>query len=142
MKRNEKNWPWKEDNQVEDLTCGWYVVYRDLFPVTKGHLLFVPREVSGECLNEAFKMAILHGSLMISSGTWDGFNVGMNIGGAAGQTIEWPHIHLIPRYIGDVVNPTGGIRNVIYDKGDWLTSSYFQSTRRKLGLGEFSDHSK
>jgi diadenosine tetraphosphate (Ap4A) HIT family hydrolase len=46
----------------------------------------------------------------------DGFNVGINVGQHAGQTIDHVHIHLIPRYKGDVADPRGGIRGVIPDK--------------------------
>lgn len=46
----------------------------------------------------------------------DGFNVGINISEAAGQTVNHVHIHLIPRYKGDVENPRGGVRGVIPDK--------------------------
>ena len=49
----------------------------------------------------------------------NGFNVGININEAAGQTISHVHIHLIPRYNGDVVEPRGGIRGVIPDKKDY-----------------------
>lgn len=46
--------------------------------------------------------------------------MGVNIGKTAGQTIQHVHIHLIPRYSGDVENPTGGVRNVIPEKGNYL----------------------
>lgn len=49
----------------------------------------------------------------------DGFNIGINEGEAAGQTIEHLHIHVIPRYDGDVENPEGGVRNVIPEKADY-----------------------
>ena len=49
----------------------------------------------------------------------DGFNIGLNEGKAAGQTINHLHIHVIPRYEGDVENPEGGVRNVIPDKADY-----------------------
>ena len=49
----------------------------------------------------------------------DGFNVGVNIGKSAGQTIPHVHVHVIPRYTGDVENPTGGVRGVIPDKQDY-----------------------
>ena len=49
----------------------------------------------------------------------EGFNVGQNNGQAAGQTVMWPHIHFIPRKKGDCKNPTGGIRSVIPNKGDY-----------------------
>jgi len=47
----------------------------------------------------------------------DGFNVGVNVGMAAGQTIAHAHVHLIPRYVGDVALPEGGVRNVIPGRG-------------------------
>jgi len=48
-----------------------------------------------------------------------GFNVGVNCGEAAGQSVLHAHIHIIPRYTGDVPNPRGGVRNVIPGKGDY-----------------------
>ena len=50
----------------------------------------------------------------------DGFNIGINIGAAAGQTVPHLHLHLIPRYQGDVSDPRGGIRHVIPGKGNYL----------------------
>jgi len=49
----------------------------------------------------------------------EGFNVGMNCGEVAGQTIMYPHIHLIPRSKGDTIDPVGGVRNVIRGKGNY-----------------------
>lgn len=49
----------------------------------------------------------------------DGYNIGMNCGAAAGQTIFHLHIHLIPRYLGDALDPRGGVRNAIPGKGDY-----------------------
>jgi diadenosine tetraphosphate (Ap4A) HIT family hydrolase len=49
----------------------------------------------------------------------DGFNVGINVNEAAGQTVPHVHIHLIPRYHGDVANPLGGVRGVIPDKKEY-----------------------
>jgi diadenosine tetraphosphate (Ap4A) HIT family hydrolase len=48
-----------------------------------------------------------------------GFNVGVNCGEAAGQSVLHAHIHIIPRYAGDVPNPRGGVRNVIPGKGNY-----------------------
>ncbi|WP_317174576.1 HIT family protein [Aquiflexum lacus] len=52
----------------------------------------------------------------------DGFNIGINIGTIAGQTIHHAHIHLIPRYRGDVDNPIGGVRGVVPEKKDYTPS--------------------
>ncbi len=49
----------------------------------------------------------------------DGYNIGINEGRAAGRTIDHLHIHIIPRYIGDVQDPIGGVRNVIPGRGDY-----------------------
>jgi ATP adenylyltransferase len=51
----------------------------------------------------------------------EGFNVGINVGTTAGQTVPHVHIHLIPRNAGDVENPVGGVRNVIPGRGDYRT---------------------
>ena len=47
----------------------------------------------------------------------DGFNIGFNVGKAAGQTVFHAHIHVIPRYEGDVPNPRGGVRHAVVGKG-------------------------
>jgi len=52
----------------------------------------------------------------------DGFNIGQNVGEAAGQTVMYPHVHLIPRKKGDMEDPRGGVRNVIPAKGNYLNS--------------------
>ncbi len=103
--------------------CGHFFAAFDFFPVSRGHLLIIPyRHIPGisdlsadeekelmpfiryckDRLNDEFKP--------------DGFNLGINEGHAAGQTIPHLHIHLIPRYKGDVAEPEGGVRGVIPDK--------------------------
>ncbi len=94
-------------------------VFRDKYPVTEGHLLFVPRYNTVGVLMDAFEDAVRDGIERVSRGEWDGFNVGLNYGEAAGQTVEWPHVHLIPRRKGDMKDPTGGIRHVIPEKGNY-----------------------
>ena len=94
-------------------------VFNDRYPCTPGHLLFVPQYNAVGVLKEAFDDAFNHGKRMVESGEWDGFNIGMNYGEAAGQTVAWPHIHLIPRRYGDVEDPVGGVRNTIPGKGNY-----------------------
>lgn len=111
----DSNAPWdqvlSEDYHVK--------VFEDRYPVTEGHLLFVPKFNTIGVLEDAFESAVRYGKKMVESGSWDGFNIGMNYGEAAGQTIRWPHIHVIPRRHGDVVDPVGGVRNVIPGKGNY-----------------------
>lgn len=94
-------------------------VFRDAYPVTEGHLLYVPKYNTFAVLQDAFRDATLFGAKMVQDGLWDGYNVGINIGEAAGQTVEWPHVHLIPRRKGDVKDPRGGVRHVIPKKGNY-----------------------
>ncbi len=94
-------------------------VFNDKYPVTPGHMLFVPQYNTAGVLKEAFEDAFDHGKLMVDTGEWDGFNIGFNYGEAAGQTVSWPHIHLIPRRKGDVPDPVGGVRNTIPGKGNY-----------------------
>ncbi len=58
-------------------------------------------------------------SLVESEFTPDGYNIGMNCGESAGQTVFHFHCHLIPRYVGDMENPRGGVRHVIPSKGGY-----------------------
>jgi diadenosine tetraphosphate (Ap4A) HIT family hydrolase len=98
----------------------------DAFPVAPGHTLIIvrrhvesffaltPEEVAAvmELLGRA------KGRLDASSGP-DGYNIGVNVGRAAGQTVMHVHVHLIPRHVGDVADPRGGIRHVIPGKGGY-----------------------
>ena len=115
----DANTPW-DDVYKEDFHV---IVYCDKYPVTEGHLLFVPKYNSIEVLKDAFEDAIRHGKEMVEAKRWDGYNVGLNMGESAGQTVPWPHVHLIPRRKGDVEDPTGGIRNTIPGKGNYSSPS-------------------
>jgi diadenosine tetraphosphate (Ap4A) HIT family hydrolase len=99
-------------------------VFEDVYPVTKGHLLFVPQYATEALIENAFSDALTTGMKKVKSGEWEAFNIGMNFGEAAGQTVPWPHIHLIPRKVGDCADPTGGIRNVIPGQGTYQKTSY------------------
>ncbi len=76
-------------------------VFYDKYPVVKGHLLFVPKKNDVTHVGEAYKLAFYCGEQWIEEGKMDGFNIGQNIGKVAGQSIMWPHVHLIPRHKGD-----------------------------------------
>ena len=115
-------------NSIEDSSAPWtslvredfhVAVYEDRYPCTPGHLLFVPKHNTMSVVLDAFNDAIIHGQTMIENGQCDGFNIGMNYGSAAGQTVEWPHVHLIPGRHGDVEDPIGGVRNTIPGKGNY-----------------------
>ena len=118
----------KGESYVGDVTLPWtncvdedyhVKIFADAYPVTDGHLLFVPKYNSISVLCDAFEDAIRHGRAKVMAGEWDGFNIGLNYGEAAGQTVPWPHIHLIPRRKGDTEDPVGGVRNVIPGKGNY-----------------------
>ncbi len=117
-----------EPSFIEDSKAPWtelveedyhVKVFRDIYPVTDGHLLFVPKYNTVSVLMDCFEDAIRDGINRVQKGEWDGFNIGMNYGPAAGQTVPWPHVHLIPRRKGDMEDPTGGVRHVIPEKGNY-----------------------
>ena len=118
----ESSAPW-DDVYREDYHVA---VYRDKYPCTPGHLLFVPKYNSMGVLKDAFEDAVREGKRMVEKGQCDAFNIGLNYGACAGQTVNWPHIHLIPRRQGDVEDPVGGIRNTIPGKGNYRSPSYKQ----------------
>ena len=107
--------PWTEKVQ-EDYHV---VIFKDKYPVTEGHLLFVPQYAADGVIEDCFADALKVGKKKVESGEWDGFNIGLNWGEAAGQTVMYPHIHLIPRRKGDVEDPVGGVRNTIPGKGNY-----------------------
>lgn len=101
----------------------------DKYPVSKGHTLIIPKrhEANYFDLSEHAKTAcwiVVERVKKILSERLqpDGYNIGINVGIAAGQTVPHVHIHLIPRYPGDVDNPVGGVRNIIPGRGDYLQS--------------------
>jgi len=101
----------------------------DKYPVSKGHVLIIPKaHVSNYfelSLNEQISCNLLINEAkkyIDKNYKPDGFNIGINIGESAGQTINHVHIHLIPRYKNDLPDPTGGVRNVIPLKGNYLNN--------------------
>lgn len=92
----------------------------DKFPASRGHLLVLPRRHVADCFEltpaereAVWSLAEQGHALLQREFAPDGFNLGVNVGQAAGQTIFHAHLHLIPRYRGDVPDPRGGVRAVI-----------------------------
>ena len=97
----------------------------DSYPANRGHLLVVPRRhvESPNELSPEEKEALLRGIELAMEKLRktlrpDGFNVGMNLGKAAGQTVPHLHVHVIPRWKGDCFHPRGGVRKAVLDLED------------------------
>ncbi len=102
------------------------MVIRDAFPVSPGHTLVIPRRHVGsffdiEAVEREALMALLEEAKRRLDKEFkpDGYNIGINDGSAAGQTVPHLHIHLIPRYEGDRSDPRGGVRWIIPEKADY-----------------------
>lgn len=95
----------------------------DKYPVTKGHLLVVPKRHAITYFDCSLEEKVAIDDLIQRGKAYlderyqpDGFNLGANCGLAAGQTVFHCHVHLIPRFTGDCENPTGGVRGVIPER--------------------------
>ncbi len=104
----------------------------DQFPVSPGHALVVTKRAVATWFEaSAAEQAALMELVNVVKSKLDeqldprpdGYNVGFNSGDAAGQTVPHVHIHVIPRYHGDMDDPRGGVRHVIPAKGNYLTGS-------------------
>jgi len=102
------------------------LVIRDGYPVSKGHTLIIPKRHVGSwfdtCADERTALfALLDQAKLILDHEFkpDSFNIGINDGSAAGQTVPHLHIHLIPRYKGDQKDPRGGVRWIIPGKAKY-----------------------
>jgi diadenosine tetraphosphate (Ap4A) HIT family hydrolase len=117
--KNYKETPWfLRDDPVHE-TEG-VAVFKDKHPVSNGHLLFIPKSRSMTKLLESYEIAYTWGNSWVLDGTIAAFNIGQNVGEAAGQSVLWPHIHFIPREKGDCsVDEPNGIR-LSYPKGRQL----------------------
>ena len=128
---NPSRWVWKLSNK-ECIFCQMkdyilenelaYAIY-DKYPVGKGHMLFIPKrhvkdffDITKEEREAIFELIDEGKKLLDEKYSPDSYNVGINCGEHAGQTIMHVHVHLIPRYIGDMKDPTGGVRGVIPEK--------------------------
>jgi diadenosine tetraphosphate (Ap4A) HIT family hydrolase len=96
------------------------IARHDLFPVSKGHTLIIPRrhvrsffETTADERREMMELLDETKAVLDREQRPDAYNIGINDGAAAGQTVMHLHIHLIPRYIGDVADPRGGVRWIV-----------------------------
>lgn len=104
------------------------IAIRDGYPISPGHTLIIPRRhiasvfeaTAGEWL-EFLVLMDLAKQVLEEEFHPDGYNIGINDGAAAGQTIPHLHLHLIPRYEGDRDDPRGGVRWIIPEKADYWT---------------------
>ncbi len=99
---------------------------RDGYPVSPGHSLVIPRrhagsffEVTDEERSDMLALLDLAKAAATDEFNPDGYNVGINDGPSAGQTVPHLHIHLIPRFKGDMPDPRGGVRWIIPAKADY-----------------------
>jgi len=108
-----------KDRIVVEYQSVWAI--EDRFPVSPGHHLVIPKRhasdwfamTEAECRDAEHLVRLLKEKLSAADPTITGFNIGMNCGRSAGQTIFHAHIHLIPRRDGDTPDPTGGVRGAI-----------------------------
>jgi diadenosine tetraphosphate (Ap4A) HIT family hydrolase len=105
----------------------YFFMIFDRYPVSPGHILIISNDsskINFFDLSIEEKLELLNlleiGKVIINEKFKpDGFNIGMNCGESAGQTVMHFHCHLIPRYIGDMENPRGGVRYCIPEKGNY-----------------------
>lgn len=113
--------PKKRNILLENDLC---LAFLDNYPVTVGHTLIVPKRHISDCFEmSAYEhmaaydlINIRRKQLLEADSSIKGFNVGVNCGEPAGQTVDHCHFHLIPRRAGDTLRPQGGVRGVIREK--------------------------
>jgi diadenosine tetraphosphate (Ap4A) HIT family hydrolase len=111
--------------EEQKILCGeYFFVIKDRFPVSEGHCLIISKalksdyfELSEEEKQELTRLIVATKDYIEQEYTPNGYNIGMNCGEAAGQTVMHFHCHLIPRYKGDMEDARGGIRHCVAGKG-------------------------
>lgn len=103
----------------------FYLIH-DRYPVSPGHILIISKVIKKDFfelddleLAELPEMILVAKKIIEKDFQPNGYNIGMNCGEAAGQTIFHFHCHIIPRYNGDMKNPRGGVRHCIEGKGNY-----------------------
>lgn len=101
----------------------------DGFPVSPGHCLIIPKRHIASFFDATkaeqsalFDLVSKMQEILKNDRNPDGFNIGINVGEAAGQTVMHLHIHLIPRYAGDQPDPRGGVRWIFPEKADYWSN--------------------
>jgi diadenosine tetraphosphate (Ap4A) HIT family hydrolase len=97
-------------NDTPIMETDFTFVFSDRYPCVEGHTLFIPKENNAHFVGRSYGLAYDYGNEQIKLKKIAGFNIGMNLGVCAGQTIMWPHIHFIPRHEKDS-KEIGGIRH-------------------------------
>lgn len=105
-------------------TDDYFFIIKDKYPVSEGHLLIISNELrkdffslNNEEKNQLSQTIEVAKELIERENKPQGYNIGMNCGEAAGQTVFHFHCHVIPRYLGDMENPIGGVRHCVNNKG-------------------------
>jgi len=113
----------KDQNVLEN---DLFYAHWDENPVNKGHALIISKrhtlsffDLTELELTQMYNLLQKTKAIIDEKYNPDAYNIGVNDGGSAGRTIHHLHIHLIPRYKGDVENPRGGVRHIIPGKGDY-----------------------
>ena len=108
-----------DEDRILYQDSSWIAVY-DAYPVSKGHVLIIPKRHVKTYFElnyiELASVGVVIGvvkRIIDKKFNPDGYNIGINCGEMAGQTVPHCHIHIIPRYKGDVEDPRGGVRGVI-----------------------------
>ncbi len=119
-----------------------FAIY-DNYPVTDGHALVLPHEPVSTWFDatpeqQTAIMGLVRELKHILDEQYDpdGYNVGINNGEAAGQTVDHLHVHVIPRYDGDMDDPRGGVRHVIPERGNYRDAEVDDWNETAPGHGE------
>ncbi len=111
------------EDKIIHRSHSFFMIY-DSYPVSPGHILIISKEekidffsLSSDEKVELSTQIDLAKAIIEEGNKPDGYNIGMNCGEASGQTVMHFHCHVIPRYLGDMENPRGGVRHCIKGKG-------------------------
>ncbi|WP_346861157.1 HIT family protein [uncultured Draconibacterium sp.] len=128
MDYTEQDCPFCIERNTREIISENDLVYAafDIYAVSKGHCLIVTKrhvpnffDTTPAEIEALFSLVKKVKVILDSKFSPSGYNIGININDEAGQTIPHVHVHIIPRYAGDVENPRGGVRNVIPGKGNY-----------------------